>query len=148
MQRVAPTVPSYIGIDVVEAVIACNRKLYADSRTEFVCADLVTDALPKADVILCRDCLVHFSIADVWQALANFKRSESQYLLTTTFDQRDQNFDIATGDWRPLDLKRPPFCFPAPLRTIDERCLHTGGIYADKRLALWRMIDVPGRAIR
>jgi hypothetical protein len=22
---------------------------------------------------------------------------------------------------------------------IDEKCWHTGGIYADKRLALWRL---------
>jgi hypothetical protein len=22
---------------------------------------------------------------------------------------------------------------------IDEQCLHSGGIYADKRLALWRL---------
>jgi hypothetical protein len=25
---------------------------------------------------------------------------------------------------------------------IDEKCLHAGGIYADKRLALWRLADI------
>ena len=32
--------------------------------------------------------------------------------------------------------------FPAPVKAIDEKCLHTGGIYADKRLALWRLADI------
>ena len=31
---------------------------------------------------------------------------------------------------------------PTPEQMIDEKCLHTGGIYADKRLALWRLADV------
>jgi hypothetical protein len=25
---------------------------------------------------------------------------------------------------------------------IDEKCLHTGPIYAEKRLALWRLADI------
>jgi len=52
------------------------------------------------------------------------------------------NLEIETGGWRPLNMERPPFGFPAPLRAIDEKCLHTGGIYADKRLALWRLADI------
>ena len=27
--------------------------------------------------------------------------------------------------------------------SIDERCHHTGGIYADKRLGVWRFADLP-----
>jgi SAM-dependent methyltransferase len=143
MQCVAPIVGQYVGVDIVDELIACNQKRYATERVQFVCADLTTDPLPTADLILCRDCLVHFSLADVWRALENFKRSGSRYLLTTTFERRDQNFEIATGDWRPLNLQLAPFRFPSPLQVIDEKCLHTGGIYADKRLALWEMSSVP-----
>jgi len=148
MQRVVPAVAQYIGVDVVDELIACNQKRYGTDRVQFRCADLTTDPLPKADLILCRDCLVHFSFADVWRALENFKRCGSRYLLTTTFDRRDQNFKIGTGDWRPLNLQIAPFCFPPPLRVMDEKCLHTGGIYADKRLGLWEMSAIPAASRR
>jgi len=143
MQRVASSVRQYIGVDVVEELVTCNQKRYASERIQFVCADLTTDPLPNGKLILCRDCLVHFAFDDVWRALANFRRSGSRYLLTTTFESRDKNFEIATGDWRPLNLRIAPFCFPPPLQVIDEKCLHTGGIYSDKRLALWEVSAVP-----
>ena len=54
------------------------------------------------------------------------------------------NTDVANGDWRPLNMERPPFSLPPPLEVVDERCHHTGGIYSDKRLGLWRTRDVPG----
>jgi SAM-dependent methyltransferase len=132
----------YIGWDVVPELIAANGK-YATERRSFVLGDLTSDVLPEVDVILCRDCLVHFGLADVWRALLNFRRSGSRYLLTTTFKAHPENADIACGDWRTLNLERPPFDFPPPLHEIDEQCLHTGGIYRDKRLALWRMDQIP-----
>src|SRR5205807_10282857 len=106
--------------------------------------DIVRDDLPQSDVILCRDCLVHFSLDDVSAALRNFKRSRSHYLLTTTFIEFPENLDIETGGGRQLNLQRSPFNFPPPKEMIDEKCLHTGGIYADKRLALWDLEDITG----
>ena len=47
-----------------------------------------------------------------------------------------------TGDWRPLDLERDPFGFPAPLELLNERCTEGGGIFADKSLGLWRTADL------
>src|SRR5262249_1544310 len=54
--------------------------------------------------------------------------------------------EIATGGWRPLNLERPPFSFPPPLATVDERCLHTGGAYRSKRFAAWALASLPRRA--
>jgi len=85
---------------------------------------------------------VHFSFEDLWSALRNFKKSGSVYLLATTFVEHQTNLEIETGGWRPLNMERPPFGFPPPLKVIDEKCLRTGGIYADKRLALWRLADI------
>jgi hypothetical protein len=53
-----------------------------------------------------------------------------------------ENADIQTGGWRQLNLERAPFNFPSPERMIDEKCWHTGGIYSDKRLALWRLEQI------
>lgn len=143
-RALVPIVERYIGIDVVREIVARNQRASGSASTVFLHGDLTQDPLPPADVILCRDCLVHFSLVDVWRALGNFTRSGSRYLLTTTFVEHEDNPDISTGEWRPLNLERPPFCFPPPLAAVDERCLHSGGVYRDKRLGLWELSDLPG----
>jgi len=46
--------------------------------------------------------------------LRNIRRSGSAYLLVTTFPDRKENVDIITGNWRPLNMEKPPFNFPRP----------------------------------
>ena len=65
------------------------------------------------------------------------------YLLTTTFPSCDQNEDIVTGDWRLLNLQRPPFNFPPPLRLMNERCTESRGAFGDKSLGLWLVGQLP-----
>jgi Methyltransferase domain len=130
---------SYTGVDIVEPLIARVARDHAASNRRFICADMTRDDLPAGDLLLCRDGLVHLSFADARAALRNFKRSGCRYLLTTTFAARAANTDVPTGDWRVLNLEEAPFRFPPPLALIDERCSHSGGIYRDKRLALWEL---------
>ena len=144
MKEVKLPIQRYFGLDIVRELVDHNRANYGDHNKVFVHGDIARDELPQADVILCRDCLVHFSFEDAWAALRNFKKSQSRYLLTTTFIEFSVNLDIATGGWRQLNLERSPFGFPPPEKAIDEKCLHTGRIYADKRLALWRLEDIEG----
>jgi len=136
---IAESVESYIGVDIVDELMERNVRQWGNGNRTFLTRDLTRDPLPKADLILSRDCLVHFSFADIRAALENFRRSGAGYLLTTTFMDRSRNRDIRTGSWRVLNLQAPPFNFPPPLEMIDERCTHSGGIYRDKRLALWRL---------
>ena len=133
---------SFTGIDIVPQIIEQNRARYSGQNFRFEVLDIVSDALPAADLILCRDALVHFSFADVLSALRNFKRSGSQWLLTNTFVAHHANADITTGAWQPLNLQDPPFALPPPVRSLDEKCLGYGGVYRDKRLALWRLPDL------
>jgi len=140
---VADAVDQYLGVDVVPEIIAENLRRHSRPHRQFLRLDLTRDPLPPADVVLCRDGLVHFRTADIWRALANLRRSGARYLITTTFIGDRENEEVVTGGWRPLNLERPPFCFPSPQRLIDERCWHTGGIYADKRLGVWGMGDLP-----
>src|SRR3979490_61520 len=102
-------VARYIGIDIVPDLVEHDRRRYGNPTRIFMRGNIACDDLPQADVILCRDCLVHFSLADARAALRNFKRSRSRYLLTTTFIALDENNDIATGGWRQLNLQRSPF---------------------------------------
>jgi len=139
----ADSVDCYIGVDVVPALIAANRAQSASPRRRFLCRDMCRQRLPAADLVLCRDALVHFSERDIFTALNNLRRTRAEYLLATTFVGERENADIETGEWRPLNMQSKPFGFPPPLALIDERCHHTGGVYADKRLALWRFEDLP-----
>lgn len=129
----------YTGIDIVQELIETNERLHTAPQRRFVCADMTRADLPQADLIICRDGLVHLSFTDARAAMQNFRRSGSRYLLATTFVGRSSNTDIRTGAWRPLNLAVAPFGFPEPLALIDERCMHSEGIYRDKRLALWAL---------
>jgi hypothetical protein len=140
---VADAVEEYIGLDIVQALITPLQQTNTHLHRRFICGDLTCDSLPCADLILCRDSLVHFSFADIGRALMNFRHSCARYLLTTTFVGVDGNCDITTGEWRPLNLQAPPFSFPPPVAQVDERCTHSGGRYRDKRLALWAMASLP-----
>ncbi|MFA6958739.1 MAG: class I SAM-dependent methyltransferase [Thermoanaerobaculia bacterium] len=139
----ADAVDHYIGVDVVPSLIEENRRRWSSPRRKFVCRDIVRQRLPAADLVLCRDALVHLGNADVMATIENLRRTCARYLLATTFIGDRENADIATGDWRPLNLERPPFSLPRPLELVDERCHHSGGGWADKRLALWRFEELP-----
>jgi hypothetical protein len=131
---------TYKGADIVEALVQSNQILYRNDKISFQHLDLLHDSLPKADVVLCRDCFVHFSFHHIFKALHNIRASGAKYLLTSTFTQRARNHDILTGEWRAINLQKPPFNFPAPLALIDETAAAPN--YYDKHLGLWRVDDI------
>ncbi|MDR8392902.1 class I SAM-dependent methyltransferase [Aliifodinibius sp. S!AR15-10] len=136
-------VDHYIGADIVPELISQNRDNFQHSNKEFEVLDLTTDPLPKADLILCRDCLVHLSFRGISKAVQNLKTSSITWLITTTFTECDRNEDISTGDWRPLNLQKAPFSFPPPERLINEECTEGDGKFSDKCLGLWKIEALP-----
>ena len=143
MKHIDLNIDCYIGVDIIPEMIRKNNTDYGTNKTHFFHLDLSTSPLPKTDLIICRDCLVHFSFHDIRQALNNFKNSSSKYLLTTTFTERTTNVDITTGDWRPLNLQADPLMLPKPIFILNEQCKEVGGVYSDKSLALWKLVDIP-----
>jgi hypothetical protein len=143
MQHCNIGLENYIGADVVPALIGELNERYGIANRRFEVLDLTEDALPKVDLVLCRDLLVHLSSTDIRRAVGNLKRSGSTYLLSTTFTDRDHNVDIPTsGDWRPLNLLLPAISFPIPLRLINEGCTEYHNQFMDKSLGLWRIVDL------
>ena len=140
MQRVDLADVIYLGGDIVEPLIEENRKKYESEQVHFQRLDIVNDPLPAVDLVLCRDCLVHLSFDDIFNALRNISTAGSEYLLTTTFPAAAQNHDIRTGGWRPLNLEGSPFNLPPPLMVIHEG--YDDPRFADKSLALWRVSDL------
>jgi hypothetical protein len=136
----------YMGGDIVPEIVKQNQKS-SESRESgypksFLVLDITRDELPRCDLVLCRDCLVHLSLANIRLALRNVVRSGAKYLLTTTFPLHGHNEDIEDGDWRLLNLERAPFCLPKPVAIFNEGCNEAGGAYRDKSLGLWELSQI------
>ncbi|MFI2238839.1 class I SAM-dependent methyltransferase [Streptomyces chrestomyceticus] len=153
MPQVELGVASYLGADVVPEVIEQNERKFGRPGRDFRVLDITRSRIPQVDMIFSRDCLVHFSDADVRAALRNVKRSGSTYFATTTFTGRAGNADdIETGGWRSLNLCRAPFSLPTPLHLINENCTEVyeseeDGAriehrFADKSIGVWRTADL------
>jgi hypothetical protein len=132
----------YLGADIVEQMIERNNELHRSASVGFKVLNLLEDNLPKVDLILCRDCLVHFSYENINKALKNICSSRSEFLLTTSFVKRRLNFDIETGDWRPINLSIDPFNWPKPQHVIIENCTEGNGKSYDKALVLYKISDL------
>jgi hypothetical protein len=146
MRMVNLPVETYIGIDMVEPLIEQNQYRFASQKYSFMQRDMTTQILPQADLILCRDCFVHFSYADIAKTIKLLKMSGSTYLLTTCFSNKGHyrhNIPIQIGDWRTIDLRLDPFNFPEPLEIIIENCTEGDNFWIDKSLFLWKLEDLP-----
>ena len=135
----------YVGVDIVPAIVAELQRRAASGEIagRYLLADITSDDLPRADAILCRDALVHLSYAHIGDAIENIRRSGAIWLITTTFTEWQVNRDCEDGDWRAINLCRPPFDWPAPAALLDERCSEAGGTYRDKSLGAWRVDALP-----
>lgn len=138
----------YTGVDIVPSLIEANNQRVARGELSgrFLVADITRDALPRADVVLCRDCLVHLGFANIARAVTRFRDSGAAFLLVTTFPEWDGNHDCEDGDWRALNMERTPFNWPAPRALINERCDEGVGGWRDKSLGLWGLDELPDPA--
>lgn len=103
----------YAGGDIVPEVVERARLNSPDPAYRFSVFDITRDRFPVADLWVCRDVLFHLSFANIWKALENFSRSDVKMMLVTTHTVKDvANRDIWTGDFRLLDLFKPPFSLP------------------------------------
>lgn len=129
----------YIGIDVVDTVVAENTRKYARSNVRFLRADLTKEPLPTADLILCRDCWIHLSYQDISEMLENFRKTNATWLLVSDSPSVENNVNKFTGiHWRHINLSLPPFCFPPPK---ERRKDHYE--FEPFQISLWRMSELP-----
>ncbi len=132
----------YTGADVVDEMVRKNQQLFGGSLRAFESVNLITGPLPAADLVFCRDCLVHLPFEDALAAIETIRQSKCQWLLTTTFTRDTSNADLDAAGWRALNLTLPPFNLPKPTLLISEKCTEAGGLAGDKSLGLWRVADL------
>ncbi|MBI4709374.1 MAG: class I SAM-dependent methyltransferase [Candidatus Portnoybacteria bacterium] len=101
----------YLGIDVVGFIIDENKKRWESDNVKFRCADVRKIKLPKADLIIIKDVLQHWTSKEILRFVKKIKRFP-HILITNSFKGASQamiNQDIKNGEARPLDLSAPPF---------------------------------------
>jgi len=121
----------YIGGDIVGFMVEQARQKYPG--VELIQFDLSQDSIPKVDLLFCRDCLFHFSLADIQRTLDNIGRSSVKYVMFTSY-YNGINHDIQTGAFREVDFLKAPFDFPEPIDFIDEDIPEQ---IRKRRLCLW-----------
>lgn len=143
MKRVDLDGVKYLGGDIVDDIIKTNNRKYGSRNIKFEVFDIVKDNLPKSDLIMVRDCLVHLPNKDVFKAINNIKSSGSRYLLTTNFTWRSHknNIDIPVGAWRRVNLEQDPFNFSKPEYVIIEGNIQSHD--RDKTMSLWDINNIP-----
>lgn len=104
----------YTGLDVVAAVVEKARALHGDpGHVEFMLATpAALEALPPADLVICKDVLQHLPIAEIQDLLRRLSRKARFGLWINDRHGAGDNAEIARGDYRSLDLARPPFRLP------------------------------------
>jgi hypothetical protein len=130
---------SYTGGDIVKKIIDDNNRKYKTPIVNFIELDIINDKLPRVDLLIIRDCFIHFSDADLKKAIKNIVSSGAEYLFTTSYINSSSNSDIKTGQWRRLNLLAPQFSFPEPDLTFMEESTEQNNRFPDKAMLLWKI---------
>jgi SAM-dependent methyltransferase len=103
----------YVGVDVSSAVMRNTRK-YAAKNIRFVEGAAREMELPRADLLILKDVLQHWSNDDILRFLP--KLGGFRYSLITNGGNPakapDANRNIRAGGYRLIDLSRAPFSVP------------------------------------
>lgn len=108
---------NYLGVDIVDSVIAENIKKYKSSKVNF---QTVTEdwCFPEVDLIICKDVLQHLPNVQVKQLLEKMKSSSRFMIITNDIivDKETTNSDCSIGKSRPINLSLSPWNY-----SIQER---------------------------
>jgi SAM-dependent methyltransferase len=125
----------YLGIDVVVKLIDRNRAAFGATNIKFELFDSL-DALPPADLLICKDVLQHLPNNTVANYLDVFRRKFKFMLVTNDIGPRGYlNQDIEAGGWRTLQFDRPPFTESAAI--VLQWTVHSGGGWTTKATYLF-----------
>lgn len=113
MQSVMKKSPhiNYCGIDIVDDLIKKNNQIYSNLNIRFFKEDIINKSIPKSDLVICRDFLIHLSNKDIKRFLLNLKLTNFKYLLINGYEGKSTNIynkEIMTGDFREINIFRYP----------------------------------------
>ena len=139
MRQVDYRFERYVGVDVVEPLIARHSRQSWPSGYEFRVESVAAYSGPPLDAVFSRDVLVHLPFDLVKKAIDRWVGMGFRYLFLTNFPAHKANQDCRIGEWRPLNFGQPPFNFPPPLMEIWEGASLEGTAFSDKSIGIWEV---------
>lgn len=127
----------YDGFDIVrEAILAASK--HTASNIAFHHADILNMKIPKADLVICKDVLIHLPDTDALSLLESIRSSGSRLLTSTTSPRWSNLFrcGMKPGEFSPINLGAEPFNLASPLDKVEVP--HKDG-NPQKFLALWSL---------
>ncbi len=115
-QKIDWTGIDYKGYDIVAKLIEQDTARFGKDNIKFFVGNMIEDDLPAADLLISKHVLQHLPNAAVKQFLAKQLKKYKHVLLTNGVDSTylsALNTDIKPGEYRELDITRPPFDIPA-----------------------------------
>ena len=108
---------NYKGYDVVKKVVDRNQKKFGNSNISFYHADVSQISFPKADLLICKDVMMHIpnqSISAILSQLSKFKYCIiTNDVLRSTLSSTNPELSTVDGGFRALDITQPPFSIKA-----------------------------------
>ena len=127
---------NYHGADIVSEIIKTNNKKFKSKNIRFSKLDIVKDNLPFTDFLLCRDCLVHLDIDEIFLALNNIKKAKPKFFASTCFlDYSNKTSDL-DDNWKPINLSKNPFNLRPPDFILND----SNSDQNSKKLFIWKNI--------
>lgn len=120
MSAVDLTGVKYIGGDISKELVEEVKAEHGGKGRTFKHLDLATDKLPKCDLLMVRECLIHLTDEFRWKVIENIHKAGIPYLFLTV-DLVDENVSLSeNGQHANFNPMRAPFNFPEPLRHVPE----------------------------
>lgn len=104
----------YKGYDIVDSVIAANKKKYESASVHFFVGNIVTDDLPPADLFIAKHVFQHLPNADFTKFMGQMGKFKHLLFVDTVHARllTGDNRDIKVGDFRFFDPTAEPFQLP------------------------------------
>lgn len=131
----------YDGYDIVRSAVESARK-YASKNIRFHHADILSIDIKRADLILCKDVLIHLPDQDVLTLLRHIRENGSHFLASTTAPGWPNIFraGMNAGEFGPIDLQQTPYDLNVPIDMIEVPRKETN---PKKFLALFDLTPAP-----
>lgn len=110
----------YDGYDIVKEAVQAASK-YTASNIAFHHADVLDLQIPRVDLVLCKDLLIHLPDSDVLKILQAIQSSGSRLLASTSSPGWENRFRVGmkAGEFSPIDLEGQPFLLPPAIDAVE-----------------------------
>jgi hypothetical protein len=127
MRRIDLEDIQYLGLECVRELVTRNNRKYSKKNIQFKFGDILSMKYPKADLLICKDVMIHLSNQQIKKIISQF--SNFKYVLVVnsvyTSTGTSQNNDIQMGQFRPVDISKPPFNVNG-IKVCKYRLFHKG----------------------